>query len=1144
MNRFFRFFGSLLGAVFAWLCVLAGSVAAQTPLQDLPTTSVTSGGTYSFSGSAAFTDSSTGYDSNPAIAGNQTFDAGYQVKSLSGLNTLTTLNLGQAGGSPSVINFSANPYYLGLNWNYSPNTSLLSIYNSKAAINLQNLQINQLASPSVTASESAFYSQRTGFSREHSAGVETINYGMDSGILNLGQFGADSGDYTIYLKNVQFNAYPPPLKPGASSFLQSQSYPDDPEVWSPSVGSHAASLKVQVNVDGGQYNVGTMARVFGGQTHDITFKGGVQVEQSGDGDVTAFNKQNLILMSDGILQNKFTLNEGASLQALHHQILTIEASNSVPEGSRTCHSEVNLISGSMTRGASGRADGETAIELRDQRKVDFSVSGAQIRNYLGDTAVKIGRIGKRGEAGSALSFFMSGGEITNGLSPLAETNNGLYAIAIGDCVNDVNFTMTGGEIKTGYTQGSRDVIRVVQNNDPNGSFTLNLLGGKITANWDDPAIAGSPWSTSESALRIRQNQSPTHMLIGDAGTQSGPTISGRRYGIFFQSNTGAVDLTMQGGVIQTEHTPVRGSFSPYPTSGIEVDAANASAVLRFHGGLINAGTNGFAADGLVAGNGTQIILGTGNAADPDTRMRVLATRIGVSLANTTTGSSSLLLQDGAMVSAQTLILGQANQPSSDSINIIGGTLTSTGTGASRSIQTGGGADVVNLLRVRSTNLSFVTMGSGNDRLVLDSAFLSVSGNFSYLEGGEFTNTGTAAASGVDTLRLQGSIALAESITDNTGMYRSFNNLELAGGATMSVNQVLEAEGGLGLNTDNSVLLERTTVGGVAGVLTGGGAQFIDAGGGTDTLNVNNITDMNASMFGPSASFRNFEVLNLGTGSVWNGSLSVSSVGLAAVNLVGGQIAGTLTLTAGDDLFTYVGTSNTDVDGNGGVDTLVVGPSTAVSAANVKSGAASLPAEAEFLNFTHLILEDGATLSGSYAAGGSNNFFAKYGSAVHGPVDLATGMDSVLLGTSGLHSLAVDLASIVGAEQVLLSMPGDSRNSGDGVDTWVLNASDSTLVSIDASGNPLTSATQSGDILNVPSGQVLNGADFGVAGRYRGFESLNLSGGVTGTVTLDSAINQISVNTGASFAGGGLIDAGDGVDVVQCTGGVSGTALTL
>ena len=99
MNGSFRFSGSRLKAAFAWFCLLMGSATAQTPLQDLPITSVTSGGTYSFSGSAAFADFSTGYDSNPVIAGNQTFDAGYQVKSLSGLNTLTTLNLGQAGGS-------------------------------------------------------------------------------------------------------------------------------------------------------------------------------------------------------------------------------------------------------------------------------------------------------------------------------------------------------------------------------------------------------------------------------------------------------------------------------------------------------------------------------------------------------------------------------------------------------------------------------------------------------------------------------------------------------------------------------------------------------------------------------------------------------------------------------------------------------------------------------------------------------------------------------------------------------------------------------------------------------------------------------------------------------------------------------------
>ena len=1136
MKQLSRFFKTRLGTAFSWLCMLMGPAAAQTPLQDLPSTVISSGGTFNFSGSASFTDLNTGYDGDLVTAGNQPFDTGYLVKSLSGLGTLTTLNLGQAAGAPSVINLAANPYYLGLNWNYSPNTSLLAIYNSKAVVSLQNIQINQFASPSVTPSSTAFYGQQVGYSKEFSGGVEAFNYGYDASVLNLGHFGAGAAEYSIDLKNIQFHAYPAPLKPDSASFLHCRSYPDDPEVWSPSVGTHASSMTVQLNVNGGQYDVGTMAQLLGSQSNVVSFKGGVLVRQTGDSDETTLFKPNLIQMFDGTLHNTFTLNEGASLQADHHQVLTIQTTNSVSEGSRTCHSEINLMSGSIMRGTLDRTDGEAAVEVRDQRKVDFAVTGAQVRNYLGDAAVKFGKIGRRGEAGSALSFFMSGGEISNGLSPMAETNNGFYALALSDCVNHVSFTMTGGEIKTAYTQGSRDVIRVTGNNDPDGSLALNLIGGSITANWDDPAVPGAPWSAGDSALRIRLNQSPTNLMIGDAVTQSGPTISGRRYGIFVQSNTGSVNLIMQGGLIQTEHTPIKASFAPYVTSGIEVDASNVSAILQLFGGQINAGTNGFAADGIVAGNGTRITLGTGNAGDPDSRMKILATRNGVSLANTTTGSSSLLLRDGATLSAQTLIVGQANQPSADSISISGGSLTSTGAGTARSIQTGGGADVVSLLRVRSTNLSYVTLGSGNDRLVLDAAFLTVSGNFSYLEGGDFTNTGTAAASGVDTLRLQGALTLAESITDNTGMYRSFNNLELAGGATMSVNQLLEAEGGLGANADNSVVLERTTVGGVAGVLTGGGAQFIDAGGGRDTLNVSNINDINASMFGSSARFRNFEVLNLGAGAVWNGSLNVGSVGIAAVNLVGGQIVGTLTLTSGDDFFTYIGTSNTDVEGNGGVDTLVVGSSTAVSAANVKSGVASLLAEAEFLNFTHLILEDGASLTGSYNAGAEDNLFAKYGSSSHGSVDLSAGLNTVRLGSSGLHSAALDLAAMAGVDLVELSTTQDARNTGDGDDTWQLHAADDSFSSIDARGNRVTSNAIQGDVLSVPSGQALNGADFGAAARYRGFDSLNLAGSLAGTVTLDAGINTITLNVGVSFAGGSIIDAGAGTDYVSMLGG--------
>ena len=1141
MKRLSSFFGTLLGAVFAWLFVLMGSVAAQTPLQDLPSTVISAGGTFNFSGSASFTDLNTGYDGDLGTAGNQPFDTGYLVKGISGLGTLTTLNLGQPAGTPSVINLAANPYYLGLNWNYSPNTSLLAVYNSKALIKLDNVQINQLASPVVSPSSAAFYWQRPGFIRERSAGVENYNYGMDSSILNLGRFGADSAEYAIELKNVQFNACPAPVKPGASSFLHSQSYPDDPEVWSPSVGSHAANLKVQMVVDGGHYKVGNLARMVGGQIQDIAFKGGALVEQSGDADDTAINKQNLIHVSDGILQNKFTLNEGASLQALHHQILTIESTNSVPEGSRACHTEVNLMSGSMTRGALDRTAGETAVEVRDQRKVDFSVTGAQIRNYLGDATLKFGRIGRRGEAGSALSFFMSGGEISNGLSPLAETNNGFYAIAINDCVNHVNFTMTGGEIKTGYTQGSRDVIRIAQNNDPNGSLTLNLLGGSITANWDDPAIAGAPWSISESALRIRQNQSPTHLLIGNAVTQSGPTISGRRYGIFVQSNTGAVDLTMQGGVIQTAHTPVKASFSPYVTAGIEVDAANQSAVLRLYGGQISAGTNGFAADGIVTGNGTGIILGTGNISDSDSRMQLSATRHAVNMQNSASGSTSLLLQDGATIRANLtggtteIIKGHLTLPVNDSISIIGGSLMSSHA-STRMIHTGAGNDSLALLRVRSTNLNFIVMGTGDDRVVLDSAFLTVSGNLGYIEGGNLTAAGTAAASGIDTLRLQGAITLAESITDTNGMYRSFNSLELAGGANMTVNQTLEAEGGAGVNAENTLVLERLTPGGLSGVLTGGGAQFVDAGGNQDTLSVVNVTDMNAGMFGPASTFRSFEVLNLGAGSVWTGSLDVASTGLAAVNLRGGQILGALTLTTGDDIFTYQGTSNTDVQGNGGVDTLVLVDATTVSASNIKAGTASLPTEAEFLNFTHLILEDGASLTGSYIVGAEDNLFAKYGSSSHGSVDLSAGLNTVRLGSSGMHSAALDLAAIAGVDLVELSTADDVRNSGNGDDTWVLHAGDTAFASIDARGNQVVSNTILGDVLSVPSGQALNGADFGAAARYRGFESLILSGSLAGTVTLDAGINIITVNAGVSFAGGSHIDAGSGTDYVSMLGG--------
>lgn len=101
MNRSFRFLGSLLGAFFAWLCVLIGSATAQTPLQDLPSTVISAGGTFNFSGSASFIDLNTGYDGDLGTAGNQPFDTGYLVKSVSGLGTLTTLNLGQAAGAPA-----------------------------------------------------------------------------------------------------------------------------------------------------------------------------------------------------------------------------------------------------------------------------------------------------------------------------------------------------------------------------------------------------------------------------------------------------------------------------------------------------------------------------------------------------------------------------------------------------------------------------------------------------------------------------------------------------------------------------------------------------------------------------------------------------------------------------------------------------------------------------------------------------------------------------------------------------------------------------------------------------------------------------------------------------------------------------------
>jgi hypothetical protein len=1110
------------------------SIPPPTPtLQDLSTTPIISGSSYTLTGNATFVNFNTGIDSNiNDLSGNEPFAQGGIVRALTNLNSTTSLKLGNATAARSVVNITANPFFLGLNHDYSPNSGLLAFTNAKADLTVENVSLT-------------LANNGSGFSNSTEAGGTNYLNNIFSVFQFLNNGTSAASIHNLNLKDVDFTGYPFVGGSGSTlSLFHAQRFPVDPAATNLSTAVMSGQLDFNATLD----NVTTSAFSFLGSINaassgSLTVKGGSQLIQPTD----IPNSTPFFLFRDVRGQASFTLMDAGTLvQVTKGNGIVFSNSGTLNVDERYTESLVTIAGGTLVTGYGQASNLGTSVEFSGQKNASFLMTGGTVLSQ--EYGVRISSSGQPGSTTQGAHFSMSGGLIQVG-SQASASPTALHAVASDGNLGRVTFNMTGGEVRSAYAS---DVVRIASNNDVSGQILINLLGGSITANYDDPAVSGAPWATATAALRLRNNASASSVIIGDSGTLPGPTLSGRRFGIYLEGNTGAVDLLMNAGLIQTEHTPVSGTNTPYVTAGIEVRDNNVSALLRFHGGQIIAGTNGYLADGFIVGRGTHIILGTGNAVDSDTKMQVSATRIGVNLQNATAGSTSLLLQDGAAITANTagntveIIKGHPTLAVNDSITIAGGRLMSSHASV-RMIHAGAGNDILGLLRVRSTNLNHVVMGIGDDRLVLDQNFLSVQplANFVYFEGGDQTVAGSAALSGIDTLRLQAVVSLTESITDNGGKFRSFNNLELAGGAEMTVSQSLEAEGGQGTNANNNVVLERQTPGPLTGAV-GSGALLVGAatyptintGGGVDTLTLINVTGINAGMFGPAGStnpnhlFRGFEVVNLGAGSQWIGSLDLASVGLSAVNqLPGSQFTGSIILTTGDDTFTYQGGSNVDVYGYGGVDTLVLASGVSVSGSNITAGSPLDSNASEFLDFAHLVLEDGSGLSGSYVTGNADNILTLYGTATRGSVNLGLGTDSLVFGTSGTYSRSIiNFTNILGVEQVFLSTTGDARNTGLGDDVWQMDVSDSSLSFIDARLNSVTSGSVLGDTLVVPAGQSLAGSAFGPGSRYRGFESVSLAGSITGTLTLDSSTNNMVLEQGYDLSAGS-VDAGAGTDYV-------------
>ncbi len=961
----------------AGLLLLTLPALPAADITTLPAVPVTSSTT--FTGSTVFTDTELGFDADPLTPGNQPFAQGYQVGRVGVLAADTTITLDHVD-----VTLNANPYFLGNNFAWRPNTSLLSWIPENSLASSGRLHV-VMEGGSVAGNlvSSPLYTLLPGYEPQESGGV--------SNPANLARphlfYLPGARSLTIRDASLLQGAEPSGISILTHPVLSLNSGPDQ-------VGAaYPAGIGFDLLLDGVNCNFNQIANLAATDQSTVTIRGGSIFEPSAaGGNLLALNARGSVDASTtgsfdvkiGHIDDPLTeLRQHASSTG---NVIAFNPGLNTLEGYAGPVPEVNLelVNARIQGGAGG------AITLGAPANYRLLIDGNSTLVTKRDGLLT------RGGADSPRSF---SGEMRSGL--IDAVNGGVadavarFGLAITDSLDSASFLMSGGEIRVN-APGAQRVAAALMMRSHWGEVHFEMTGGLLAA--DAPVsgnialdvrnnkgsstevlMSGGTVRSARRALVVLENQEANVELTGTAqilGRQQ-VDLTDSAEAMLLRGTRGHADLLLDGATIESGVTATWGSAlhvqhnrssHTYLKSGVvrnlgtSADAGSRATALRL---VYQA--SGAATLGVSEGGYQEVVIGDGISPNDtmllEAVMPVDAT-VGeadpedVSGFTTLPGSENgrIVLRQGATLASLAEYVPGGSFPVYVAVSrnvtfrMEGGRMMNATGSLENTISVG--PDATLELIAGTHDLAYVVATDAAQRVVIQNGFTLPTNSFRMRWGN-------------DTLRFQGTGAtiIDESISDASGKFRGFDNLELVEGATMSASQSL-----LGLNDggapdpagsyDNQVLLSRVTPGALDGILTQiGSGQFIDALEGRDTLTVENITGLNESFFGPASTFRGFEVLVLGAGSTWTGGIDFASYGLEEVHLEGGVISDAVslvTLGAGDNtLAPSTGFAN-PVDAGAGTDTLIFTEAAGTPVTASVNGTGS----EQFKGFEAVIFRDG------------------------------------------------------------------------------------------------------------------------------------------------------------------------------------------
>jgi len=455
-----------------------------------------------------------------------------------------------------------------------------------------------------------------------------------------------------------------------------------------------------------------------------------------------------------------------------------------------------------------------------------------------------------------------------------------------------------------------------------------------------------------------------------------------------------------------------------------------------------------------------------------------------------------------------------------------GLFTTSGTGAA-DVRGGDDADTVRLtigvltgdvdllggddeftITVSTTQVGDVQLGAGADTFTLEGTLtgggsLGAGADVLVLNGGSFSGV-IDGGDDVDTVRLGGgahALDLAQvpsfEIIDLNGSSLSLSGASsftsVVGGAgtdVLTLIGVLTGDVDLMDGVDTLTLAAGSTLVGDAQlgdgndiVVLGGGdfAGFIDGGAGSvDVLELSaTTTSFDVSQFGASATYRGFEVLDVGATS------AIELTGTGAIDRIVGD--------ASDDAVTVTG----DLIGR-------IFVSTGTNEVTIASGA-SFTGDVGF----HV---------------GTDTFTLADGATINGDIELGAGDDTFNWAATGVLNGVIDANSAAGFDTVVLGPGWTSVNLNRlrNFETMDISASAGTPLQITGAGTLGVLGSEASDDVRVFA---LMGGGISLLG---GADTLTISATVGGDVDLGSGDDVLEVGSGATVSG--YMDGGAGTDI--------------